>query len=101
MELSFNRNADILKKIIFKHVHKGNIIVSNAWSGYNWISQPQSGYIHSIHNHGHGDLFHGLDNTSIIEGILSNLKQILKSIYYSIPHTNFIFLSQKQNYAGY
>ena len=90
MTLSFNRNADILKKIIFKHVLKGNIIVYYSWSGYNWISQPQSGYIHSIHNHGHGDFCHGSDSTSIIMGVLGNLKQILKSIYYSIPHINFI-----------
>ena len=90
MTLSFNRNADILKKIIFKHVLKGNIIVYYSWSGYNWISQPQSGYIHSIHNHDHEDFGHGLDRTSIIEGVWGNLKQILKSIYYSIPHINFI-----------
>ena len=42
LELSFKRNADVLKKIIFKHVHKGNIIVSDARSGYNWISNSQS-----------------------------------------------------------
>ena len=40
LEFSFNRNTDISKKIIYKHVHKGNIIVSDVWSGYNWISGP-------------------------------------------------------------
>ena len=40
LEFSFNRNTHISKKIIYKHLHKGNIIVSDAWSGYNWISNP-------------------------------------------------------------
>ena len=54
LELSFNRNSNILKKFIKKHVKTGNVIVSNAWEGYNWILDPKSGYVLNIHNHGHG-----------------------------------------------
>ena len=46
---------DIIKKIIKTQLQAGNIIVSDSWSGYHWLDEPFSGYIHSIHNHEDGD----------------------------------------------
>ena len=54
MEVSYTRNADIIKTIIKTHIQTGNIIVSDSWSGYHWLDEPFSGYIHSIHNHEDG-----------------------------------------------
>ena len=86
MEFSSQRTEEILKKVVCAYVKKGNVIVTDGWSGYNYISRVNSGYSHSIHNHGHGDFGVGLDSTSHIEGIWSRLKTILKQIYYVIPN---------------
>lgn len=58
MEVSFNRNESTLKKIINAYIKTGNYIVSDGWAAYNWLDNPYSGYIHSKHNHGHGDFVH-------------------------------------------
>jgi hypothetical protein len=50
----YNRNYTILKNIITKFVEKGNVLISDAWAGYNGFSSADSGYIHIVHNHGHG-----------------------------------------------
>ena len=90
LEITHLRTADILKKIIFKHIKRGNIIVSDDWTGYIWISNIEYGYVHSAHNHGHGDFGWGLDSTSNIENILAYLKSLIKRIYNNIPYKNFI-----------
>ena len=90
LELSFTRNATVLKTIIQKHIKRGNVIVSDAWAGYNWLSEAQYGYVHHIHNHGHGDFCLGIDCTFHVEQLWSNLKCIIINLYYSIPHKNFI-----------
>ena len=90
LELSFTRDASVLKNIIQKHIKKGNVIVSDAWAGYNWLSDAQFGYAHHVHNHGHGDFGLGIDSTSHVEQLWSHLKSIIKNLYYSIPHKNFI-----------
>ena len=66
LEISKQRNEEVLKKIITAHVKSGNTIVSDGWSGYNFLSRPDSQYTHSIHNHAHGDLGECLDSTSHI-----------------------------------
>ena len=81
---------DIIKKIIKTQLQAGNIIVSDGWSGYHWLDEPFSSYIHSTHNHGAGDFWLGLDSTSHIESMWNQLKYYIKSIYYIIPSEDFI-----------
>ena len=78
LEISKVRNEEILKKIINAHVKSGNTIVSDGWSGYNFLSRSGSQYTHSVHNHAHGDFSVGLDSTSHIEQLWSQLKTIIK-----------------------
>ena len=54
LELSYDRNTDIMKKIIKSHIKTGNIVVTDGWSAYSWLGHPFSGYIHSMHSHGAG-----------------------------------------------
>lgn len=89
LEISKRRNEEVLKKIVTAHVKSGNTIVSDGWSGYNFLSRPDSQYTHSIHNHAHGDFGVGLDSTSHIEQLWSKMKTIIKQIYYIIPTENF------------
>lgn len=90
LEVSYTRNADIIKKIIKTHIQTGNIIISDGWSGYHWLDQPFSGYIHSTHNHAAGDFGLGLDSTSHIESVWNQLKYYIKSLYNIIPSEDFI-----------
>ena len=98
LEITHLRTADIMKKIIFKHIKRGNIIVSDGWTGYNWISNIEYGYIHSVHNHGHGDFGLGLDSTSNIENIWAYLKSLIKRIYNNIPIKNFILFLREEEF---
>ena len=54
------------------------------------IFYPNSDYLHSVYNHGHGDFGYGKDSTSNIEQLWDYLKSIIKNLYYSIPHKYFI-----------
>ena len=56
LELITNRNENILKPIIEKHVGPGNIICSDSWAGYNFLSRVNSGYEHEASNHQIGRL---------------------------------------------
>ena len=61
------------------------------------MSRHDSQYTHSIHNHAHGDLGVGLDSTSHIEQLWSQLKQIIKQIYYIIPSEKyFLFIREAE-----
>ena len=51
---TFSRDSNTLKDIVLRYIRPGNTLITDAWSGYNWISQPNSGFHHIIHNHGHG-----------------------------------------------
>jgi len=90
LELSYDRTTEVMKKIVKTHIKTGNIVVTDGWSSYLWISEPYSGYVHSMHNHGAGNFGYGLDSTSHIEALWSNLKQIIKNIYYIIPSEDFV-----------
>ena len=70
LEISFERNESILKQIIKAHIKPRNYIVSDGWPGYSWIGLPFSGYIHSVHNHGHGDFYSLLNRTSYIRNMV-------------------------------
>ncbi len=44
LEISYNRDQHIMKKIISAHVKRGNYIVSEGWTTYDWLDNPSSGY---------------------------------------------------------
>ena len=64
LEISENRNASIIKKIILNLIHKGNIIVTDDTLFYRWLDDPFSGYSHSMNNQGHEDFWSDLDSTT-------------------------------------
>ena len=100
LEITHLRNNNFLKKIIFKHFKRGNIIVSEDWTGYSWISNIEYGYVHSVHNNGHGDLGWGLDSTSNIENIWAYLKSMIKRIYNNISYKNFILFLREAEFLS-
>lgn len=61
------RTSAIMKKIINTLVPKGNIIITDGALYYFWLCNADSGYIHHVHNHGHGDFGQALDSTSHVE----------------------------------
>lgn len=65
----FIRGEALLKKIIEENVKRCNLIISDAWAGYNWISSPNSGYVYIVHNHGHGLFRYGDESTSHIKNL--------------------------------
>ena len=64
---------------------KGNIIHTDLWPGYNFLTNSNSGYQHITSNH--SIMQFGL--TAQIESILGNLKDIIKKLYTTIPAKKF------------
>ena len=60
IEASFNRDATILSKFIYKYVEIGNTIVSDGWAGYNFLNSAESGFSHINHLHQGGIFGFGL-----------------------------------------
>ena len=89
LDIAYERNQNILKSFIMNYINRGNIIVCDGWQGYAFLDNIE-GYTRDMHIHGGGDFGLGLTSTSHIESIWSQLKSILKNIYYIIPHQNFI-----------
>ena len=92
---TFKRDSIALKEIIHKYVKRGNYIISDGWQGYSWISEPNSGYYHITHVHGHGQFGYGDESTSHIEQLWSVLKELFRRIYVTIPCLYFtLFLKE-------
>ena len=98
LELVDNRDANTLKNILEKHVLPGNIIVNDAWDVYFFLDDINSGYAHHVYNHGRGNFGNGLDSTSHIESIWSEIKSTIKNIYYSIHATNLVYHLREAEY---
>ena len=94
LEVVSNRNEENIKAIITKHVGVGNTIYTDSWSAYNFLSRPDSGYIHNFVNLSHG--IFGL--TSRIEGLWGEIKSIIKKIYNSIHSDHFIYFLREAEY---
>jgi hypothetical protein len=56
VEATYEGDANTIKKFIIKHVDKGNFIITDGWSAYNFLENPDSGYVHIKHNQGRGVL---------------------------------------------
>ena len=48
------RNRATLEPIIRSKIALGSVIITDYWKGYDWISDPNSGYIHEKVNHSEG-----------------------------------------------
>ena len=74
-----------METFIKKYIPLGNTIINDWFSSYNFLVQFWSGYNYIKHLHGGGDFGLGLQSTSYIESLWSQIKGIIKSSYYSIP----------------
>ena len=90
VDISFKRNEAVLKEFIMTHIERGNKLITDGWAGYSFIDDLP-GYTREVHIHGASDFGYGVNSTSHVESIWSQLKAIIKSIYYIIPHKNFLF----------
>jgi hypothetical protein len=76
-----NRSAESLKVIIYSHVHRGSIIITDCWKGYDWLDDDEN-YTHLKVNHSRN--FKDPDtgaHTNSIEGTWASLK-------FNIPKRN-------------
>ena len=89
LEASKYRDTNTIKKFLYKFIDSGNIIISDGWSGYNFISNF-NGLAHEVHNHGAWDFGLGMHTTSFIESLWSSLKSQIKNTYHIIPSRYFI-----------
>ena len=55
--------------------------------GYSFIDSME-GYTREVHIHSTHDFCFGINSTSHIENLWSQLKATIKNIYYIIPHIN-------------
>ena len=88
LEITNQWNQQVLKKFITTYVETGNTIITEGWSGYNF-NNNMHGYIRDMYIHGGGDFSLRLNSSSHIESIWSQLKAIIKKMYYIIPFKNF------------
>ena len=81
----------ILRIFELQVLKRGNYIVSDGWSGYEWVEEENSGYNHIQHIHGRRDFGYGIESTTHIESIWWQLKSEIRTIYYIIPLRNFLY----------
>ena len=74
-----------METFIKNYIPLGNIIITDGFSSYNLLNQFESSYNHIKHLRWGGDFGLGLQSTSYIESLWSQIKGIIKSSYYSIP----------------
>ena len=94
LEIVESRDSPTLKTIIEKHIMGGNIIYTDCWSGYNFLSNINSNYTHISFNYANGHF----GKTSRIEGIWGEIKQKFKKLYNSIRSTNFIYFLREMEF---
>ena len=101
IEVCFERNTDTMKKFIEKYIPIGNTIITDGFPSYNFLDQEGSGYNHIKHIHGGGDFGFGVESTSHIESIWSQIKGRIKSNYYSVPQKNLMLFIREIREAEY
>lgn len=46
------RDTETMKNLIYRFIPEGNRIVTDSWSSYDWLDNPDSGYINYRNVHG-------------------------------------------------
>ena len=86
-----------MRKMISKHIDRGNIIITDSWPIYDWLDDINKGYVHIKHNHSTGVFGFGLNSSSFIESAWANLKEKIEKIYHKIRYKNFVlFLKEAE-----
>ena len=97
-EVVLDRTTETIKKIIKHHIEKGNTIVTDGWSAYDWLDNNNSGYQRIPHIHGHHDFGYGSESTSYIESVWSDLKRLLNKFYNAVKPDNFIYFLKEMEW---
>ena len=97
MEAVFERNSNIIEKFITKYIEPRNNIITDGWSAYN-IFNNNPNYNRIPHNQGGGDFGYGIQYTSHIESLWSQLKGKIKSSYHAIPNKHIIHFVKESEY---
>ena len=90
IEAAYTRDTATLKEFINTFIEPGNNIITDGWAGYNFLDQPNSGYIRYAHNHGGGNFGLGFESTSHVESIWSQVKAKIKENYHIFPYKVFM-----------
>ena len=91
LDIFKTRNQKELKIFINNHINKNSNIITDGWSGYDFLDTDDTEYDHEVHVHGYGGNFgFGQHSTSYIEGIWGTVKSYITRIYNKIPDLNFI-----------
>ena len=85
-----NRKQATLKREIQRHVAPGSLIFTDRHKSYNFLSRPNSGFVHRAVNHSRGEFsrtecIFGEDvvvTTNSVEGLFGRLKQYLRQRKY-------------------
>ena len=93
-----DRDESTMKKFCNRLIPKGNNIVTDGWASYDWIDDLNSGYRRFRHVHGRHDFGFGLQSTSHVKSIWTELKLNIKSIYKSIPSKNFLYFLRESEW---
>ena len=82
--------SNTLKDIVLRYIRPDNTLITDTWSGCNWISQPNSGFHHIINNHGHKQFGYADEWTAYIEQLWSSLKGFLKEFMFLLQGNFYI-----------
>ena len=84
------QNDENIKIFVLNNIEAGILILSDNWSGYNFIVDEESMWEHETHTHGMIDLGFGDHSSSNIETTLVHINKIT-FIYNMIAAINFIY----------
>ena len=79
-----------MKIFITQNVKKGNHIIIDGWSAYDFLDVPYSEYMRHKRINIQGDFGLGLDFTSHMEILFGLLKSKIKGSYHPIPANKLI-----------
>jgi hypothetical protein len=71
LDIVNQRDGDTLKKLINAHIIPGNYVITDSWSRYSFLDDPEEGYIHFSFNHSSDNFGYGLLSTSRIVSVWS------------------------------
>ena len=98
IEATFSRDTETIKKFINKFIEKGNTIITDHLMSYNYLDAAISWYNHIKHNHGAGSFGFGIQSTSNIESIWSQINSKIKATYNTIPNKNILHFVREAEY---